>query len=298
VRLLFRWHTVRRRDPRIPVVAIATAIAMVGALILESGIVARTPDVNSSLASTTAGLGVPGTLFNRLDRILAVDQFGMPRIASAPGSIAPLDVTREAFLQAQQSDPVTFLEWMARYFALAQQVARDSALTSASGNTALDPLIPGWPALVAATSASSAPTQPAPKPTPKPTPKPAPKPAPNASPPVHHGGGPDGIWNVAPIVTWYGPGFYGNRTACGQRYTRTINGDAHRTLPCGSLIEFRWHGITAVAPVIDRGPYASSAYVFDWSAALACRVFKPKGVSNSCFTRYDVQWRIVGRRKH
>lgn len=102
-------------------------------------------------------------------------------------------------------------------------------------------------------------------------------------------------WRNAPIVTWYGPGFYGNRTACGVRYTRHIVGVAHRTLPCGTLVEFRWHGITAVAPVIDRGPFASSDYVFDFSAAMACEVFKPRDIENACFTRYDVKYRVVGK---
>ncbi len=102
-------------------------------------------------------------------------------------------------------------------------------------------------------------------------------------------------WRNAPIVTWYGPGFYGNRTACGVAYTRTVVGVAHRTLPCGTLVRFNWHGITAVAPVIDRGPYASSAHVFDFSAALACKVFKPRGISNSCFTRRDVKYQVAGR---
>jgi hypothetical protein len=250
--------------------------------------------VTSSLASTAAGLGVPGTQFTRPDAVLATDDFGAAHVGSVPRSIAPLDVPREAFMQAQEADPVTFIEWIARYVALAQQVARSSALTSMLDETAIDSVTLGPRPVGAGAPAASAPTRPAPKP----TPKPAPKPRPNPSPPARHGSGPDGTWNVAPIVTWYGPGFYGNRTACGQRYTRTIIGVAHRTLACGTLIEFRWNGITAVAPVIDRGPYASSAYVFDWSAALACRVFKPKGVANSCFTRHDVQWRIVGRRKH
>jgi len=102
-------------------------------------------------------------------------------------------------------------------------------------------------------------------------------------------------WNNAPIVTWYGPGFYGNRTACGQRYTREIIGVAHRTLPCGTMVQFRWNGITATAPVIDRGPYATAAHVFDFSAALSCDVFRPRGVANGCFTRNDVAWRVVGR---
>lgn len=104
-----------------------------------------------------------------------------------------------------------------------------------------------------------------------------------------------GGWRNAPIVTWYGPGFYGNRTACGVAYTRTVVGVAHRTLPCGTLVRFKWHGITAVAPVIDRGPYASAAHVFDFSAALSCKVFKPRGISNACFTRHDVKYQVVGR---
>ncbi len=109
------------------------------------------------------------------------------------------------------------------------------------------------------------------------------------------GGTASGSWRNAPIVTWYGPGFYGNRTACGVRYTRTVVGVAHRTLPCGTLVRFKWRGITAVAPVIDRGPYASAAYVFDFSAALSCKVFKPKGVRNACFTRHDVRYQVVGK---
>ncbi len=298
MRLLSRWQSARRRGPRLPLVATAAAIAMVGALILEPGIVARTPDVATSLAESTARVGVPGTLFNRLDRIRALDGPGTTQAVPIPGSLASLNVPLDVFLRAQDSDPAAFLEWMARYVAIAQQAARDAALTSAIEDTALDPLIPDVPTFGTVHPAPFAPQRSATKPATKPVPKPAPKPTQDPNPPATHGPGPDGAWNVAPIVTWYGPGFYGNRTACGQRYSRTIIGVAHRTLPCGTLIEFKWHGITAVAPVIDRGPYASSAYVFDWSAALACRVFRPRGVSNSCFTRHDVQWRIVGRRKH
>ena len=56
--------------------------------------------------------------------------------------------------------------------------------------------------------------------------------------------------------TWYGPGFYGNRTACGQRLTTTTLGVAHRTLPCGTKVALRAGGRSIVVPVIDRGPYA------------------------------------------
>lgn len=106
---------------------------------------------------------------------------------------------------------------------------------------------------------------------------------------------PPGSWKVSQKVTWYGPGFYGNRTACGQKYTRYIIGVAHRTLPCGTLVQFTWRGMTAVAPVIDRGPYGHRTLKFDWSAWLSCRVFRPKGVANACFTRSDVKYRVVGK---
>ncbi len=55
-----------------------------------------------------------------------------------------------------------------------------------------------------------------------------------------------GSWQSAEM-TWYGPGFYGNRTACGERLTRPFGpgtglvGVAHKTLPCGTRIEIRYH---------------------------------------------------------
>jgi len=96
-------------------------------------------------------------------------------------------------------------------------------------------------------------------------------------------------------VTWYGPGFYGNRTACGQTYTREIIGVAHKTLPCGTMVQFRWNGITATAPVIDRGPYGPAGYIFDFSAAMSCDVMKARAAPKGCFTRENVAWRVVGR---
>lgn len=57
-------------------------------------------------------------------------------------------------------------------------------------------------------------------------------------------------------ASWYGPGLYGNRTACGQVLTSDTQGVAHRTLGCGTLVRFEWHGTEVVAPVIDRGPYS------------------------------------------
>ncbi len=56
-------------------------------------------------------------------------------------------------------------------------------------------------------------------------------------------------------ATWYGPGLYGNRTACGQTLRSNRIGVAHRTLPCGTTIKFAYRGRQLVTRVIDRGPY-------------------------------------------
>ena len=56
-------------------------------------------------------------------------------------------------------------------------------------------------------------------------------------------------------TTWYGPGNYRTRTACGQRLTRRTLGVAHRTLPCGTRVEFYKNGKSVTVPVIDRGPF-------------------------------------------
>jgi rare lipoprotein A len=56
-------------------------------------------------------------------------------------------------------------------------------------------------------------------------------------------------------ATWYGPGLYGNGTACGQTLRPGTIGVAHRTLPCGTTIKLSYHGHSLVTKVIDRGPY-------------------------------------------
>ena len=57
------------------------------------------------------------------------------------------------------------------------------------------------------------------------------------------------------LASWYGPGFYGNRTACGQTYTPEILGVAHKTLPCGTLLSLTYGARSVTVAVIDRGPY-------------------------------------------
>ena len=69
-------------------------------------------------------------------------------------------------------------------------------------------------------------------------------------------------------ATWYGPGFYGKRTACGKRLSRTTVGVAHRTLPCGTHVTFYHGGHFATVEVIDRGPF-SRGVAWDLTAAAA-----------------------------
>src|SRR4051812_47883025 len=69
-------------------------------------------------------------------------------------------------------------------------------------------------------------------------------------------------------ATWYGPGFYGHRLACGGRLTTTTLGVAHRTLPCGTQVQVFYRGRSLVVPVVDRGPFANGAS-YDLTAATA-----------------------------
>ncbi|MGC1852348.1 MAG: septal ring lytic transglycosylase RlpA family protein [Solirubrobacterales bacterium] len=57
-------------------------------------------------------------------------------------------------------------------------------------------------------------------------------------------------------ATWYGPGLYGNSTACGQVLRPQTLGVAHRNLPCGTAVRFIYRGRAIVTRVIDRGPYS------------------------------------------
>lgn len=70
-------------------------------------------------------------------------------------------------------------------------------------------------------------------------------------------------WHLDGNVSWYGPGFYGKRTACGYAMTQTLVGVANRTLPCGTRVTFRnpANGRTITTKVVDRGPYVSGR---DW----------------------------------
>jgi rare lipoprotein A len=68
------------------------------------------------------------------------------------------------------------------------------------------------------------------------------------------------------IATLYGPGFYGQRTACGVILRRRTIGVANRTLKCGTEVQVYYNGQVLTVPVIDRGPYAHNA---NWDLTMA-----------------------------
>ena len=74
---------------------------------------------------------------------------------------------------------------------------------------------------------------------------PAPKPAPRV---LHSSKG---------EASWYGPGFFGNRTANGEVFRPGTLTAAHRTLPFGTKVRVTnlWNGRTAVVRINDRGPF-------------------------------------------
>lgn len=69
------------------------------------------------------------------------------------------------------------------------------------------------------------------------------------------------------FASWYGPGFYGARTACGQTFTAGIMGVAHKTLPCGTRVTLRKGSRIVRARVVDRGPFVAGRE-FDLSPAV------------------------------
>jgi peptidoglycan lytic transglycosylase len=76
-----------------------------------------------------------------------------------------------------------------------------------------------------------------------------------------------GAWAVR-TASYYGPGLWGNRTACGGVLRKSTRGLAHRTLPCGTTVAVYANGRIALARVIDRGPHRDGVS-FDLTRATA-----------------------------
>ena len=58
-------------------------------------------------------------------------------------------------------------------------------------------------------------------------------------------------------ASWYGPGFYGRRTASGETLRQGTFTAAHRTLPFGTLVRVTnlSNGRSVVVRINDRGPH-------------------------------------------
>jgi hypothetical protein len=69
-------------------------------------------------------------------------------------------------------------------------------------------------------------------------------------------------------ATFFGPGFFGKRTACGQMLRTSTLGVAHRTLPCGTMVDLYYKGRSVTVPVVDRGPFRADT-TWDLTSAAA-----------------------------
>jgi hypothetical protein len=69
-------------------------------------------------------------------------------------------------------------------------------------------------------------------------------------------------------ASFYGPGLYGGKLACGGTLTPSKIGVANKRLPCGTKVTFRYHGRSVTAPVVDRGPYSGSR---EWDLTTATK---------------------------
>ena len=95
------------------------------------------------------------------------------------------------------------------------------------------------------------------------------------------------LWHLDNNISWYGPGFYGHGGACGMMpggLQKDTVGVAHRTLPCGTKVTFRYNGVTVTTRVIDRGPYVDGR-TWDMTRGLCARL-------NHCFTGGGVYYKI------
>ncbi len=94
-----------------------------------------------------------------------------------------------------------------------------------------------------------------------------------------------GDWRSAK-ASWYGPGFYGRKTASGAVLTTDMMNVAHKSLPFGTRIQFEYKGRSCTAVVNDRGPFVGGR-VFDLGPGTA-RALGFSGVGT-------VKYRILGR---
>ena len=94
-------------------------------------------------------------------------------------------------------------------------------------------------------------------------------------------------WRLDRNISWYGPGLYGNGTACGQKLTKGLVGVAHRTLPCGTKVEFRnpKNGRVVVGAGHRSRPVRRADGTWDLSHGLCAKL-------KHCYTG-SIEWRYA-----
>jgi len=75
------------------------------------------------------------------------------------------------------------------------------------------------------------------------------------------------------LASWYGPGFYGKKTANGEIYTGKGMTAAHRTLPFNTNVRVTRvdNGKSVIVRINDRGPW-KKGYVIDLSYVAAKKI--------------------------
>lgn len=67
----------------------------------------------------------------------------------------------------------------------------------------------------------------------------------------------EAAWLETGVATWYGPGFEGSPTACGQIYSSDAYTAASNTLPCGTIVTVTNldSGDAVAVTITDRGAF-------------------------------------------
>jgi len=75
------------------------------------------------------------------------------------------------------------------------------------------------------------------------------------------------------LASWYGPGYYGQKTASGEIFTGKDLTAAHRTLPFNTRVKVTRldNSKSVIVRINDRGPF-QKGYIIDLSPAAAKKI--------------------------